>query len=88
MNANDKAKKNYFGRIINRYSRLASTTFKQHLWVKKPYLNTRKQGYHVKQIMKKVILKASPVDVNVWPPPRIHQIIDEAVDEYIDNDLP
>ncbi len=83
-----KAKEDYYNRVISKYSKIVRATFLSNLRLKKPFvkISNNNLSYHVKNIMLYHILtKIKDPDPLVWPPPVIHQIIDRAVNTYIDN---
>lgn len=85
-----KAKKEYYNRVIRKYSKIVRATFLSNLRLKKPFVKVSNSNlsYHVKNIMLyHVLTKLKDPDPSVWPPPVIHQIIDRAVNAYIDNIL-
>ena len=90
MNFTNNRNGNYLRNVERSYGRLVSLTFLQNLKAKKPYVRIRHQRYHVKQIMKTVLVNIDPSDIATghWPPQGINNIIDNAVNDYIDMQFP
>ena len=86
--SNREAREDYYKRIIRKHSKIVRATFLSNLRLKRPFvkISSSNLDYHVKKIMLYHVLTEIKVpDPVVWPPPMMNQIIDRAVNTYINN---
>ena len=87
-NSRRQQKKQYYRRIVEAYAKRAQLLFLSRVRARKPFMSINRANLirHTKDILLYHVLPQvrNGIPTN-WPPPKINQIIDQSVNEYIES---